>query len=148
MPNFGAKSKSKLETAHSQLQRLFNEVIKHYDCTVVYGHRTPKEQFDLYKQGRELQKDGSWKKVGQTVTDKDGLINISKHNHSPSKAVDVAPYINGEVSWDEKECLYFAGIVKGTALQMGINIRWGGDWDGDNQVRDNKFNDLVHFEVK
>ena len=29
---------------------------------------------------------------------------------------------------------------------MGIKIRWGGDWDSDTQVNDNKFDDLVHFE--
>jgi len=35
----------------------------------------------------------------------------------------------------------------GVASQMGIKIRWGGDWDSDGSVCDNKFNDLVHFEL-
>ena len=29
----------------------------------------------------------------------------------------------------------------------GVEIRWGGDWDSDTQVKDNKFDDLVHFEL-
>ena len=42
---------------------------------------------------------------------------------------------------------YFAGVVKGIASQMGIGIRWGGDWDMDTEVKDNRFDDLVHFEL-
>ena len=30
---------------------------------------------------------------------------------------------------------------------MGIDLRWGGDWDRDTEVRDNTFDDLVHFEI-
>jgi len=29
-----------------------------------------------------------------------------------------------------------------------MKIRWGGDWDMDTQTKDNKFDDLVHFELK
>ena len=43
---------------------------------------------------------------------------------------------------------YFSGYVLGIASQMGLNIRWGGDWDQDTQTKDNKFDDLVHFEIK
>jgi peptidoglycan L-alanyl-D-glutamate endopeptidase CwlK len=43
---------------------------------------------------------------------------------------------------------YFAGFVKGVASQMGIPIRWGGDWNSDNNLKDNKFDDLPHFELK
>lgn len=37
----------------------------------------------------------------------------------------------------------------GTADQIGLTgrIRWGGDWDRDHDVKDQTFNDLVHFEV-
>jgi len=31
---------------------------------------------------------------------------------------------------------------------MGFKIRWGGDWDMDTHTKDNKFDDLVHFEMK
>jgi hypothetical protein len=28
-----------------------------------------------------------------------------------------------------------------------VRVRWGGDWDGDFETKDNKFDDLVHFEI-
>ncbi len=41
----------------------------------------------------------------------------------------------------------FAGYVLATAKAMGIDLRWGGDWSMDFEVRDNQFDDLVHFEI-
>ena len=31
---------------------------------------------------------------------------------------------------------------------MGINLRWGGDWNQNWEVNDNKFDDFPHFEIK
>ena len=31
--------------------------------------------------------------------------------------------------------------------KMKINVRWGGDWDSDLDFNDQKFLDLVHFEL-
>jgi len=31
---------------------------------------------------------------------------------------------------------------------MGIRLRWGGDWDMDFKVMDNRFDDFPHFEVR
>ena len=42
----------------------------------------------------------------------------------------------------------FAGYVQGVAEQLGIKIRWGGDWDSDFDFKDQTFNDLVHFELR
>jgi hypothetical protein len=43
---------------------------------------------------------------------------------------------------------YFAGFVVGIGAMLDIQIRWGGDWDRDTEVRDNRaFNDLAHFEL-
>ena len=39
-----------------------------------------------------------------------------------------------------------AGLVLGIAAVFGIKIRWGGDWDSDNDLNDQKFMDLAHFE--
>jgi hypothetical protein len=68
-----------------------------------------------------------------------------KHNTVPSCAVDVTPY---PIQWDDRERqTLFAGYVLATAKAMGVNLRWGGDWDRDTEVRDNSFDDLVHFEI-
>ena len=146
MPTFGKRSKRNLATADIRLQELFEEVVKYFDCSVIYGTRTKEEQFDLYKQGRKLI-DGNWVKTGQQpiVTNCDGLIKLSNHNYSPSKAVDVVPY---PVDFGDTRRFYmFIGFVRGIATMMGIKVRAGADWDGDTQVKDQTFNDLAHFEL-
>jgi hypothetical protein len=107
-----------------------NEVVRYYDCTVLSGHRTLREQQALYEQGRSK---------------KDGINNKSKHQSKPSKAVDVAPY---PIDWEDKERFRcFGGFVMGVASQMGLKVRWGGDWDGDWMFTDQQFIDMPHFEV-
>ena len=64
----------------------------------------------------------------------------------PSLAVDVTPY---PVDWKDRERqTLFAGFVMGIARSMGINLRWGGDWDPDWQVQDNKFDDFPLIEIR
>ncbi|SDU27045.1 M15 family metallopeptidase domain-containing protein [Desulfobacula phenolica] len=132
MPRFSNQSNMKLDTCHPLLQELFREVVKEYDCAVIEGHRTRRRQNRFYQQGKSKVK---WPD--------------SKHNVMPSEAVDAGPWIeNKGIPWQEPNQFYaFAGFVRGKASQMGIQIRWGGDWDGDNDVNDQKFNDLVHFEL-
>jgi peptidoglycan LD-endopeptidase CwlK len=130
MPKFSSTSQKRLETCDIRLQQLFNLVIKYVDCTIICGHRGEAEQNKAYIEKKSKLK---WPH--------------GKHNSYPSKAVDVAPYINGSIRWDEKTCLYFGGIVQGFAKIMGINIRYGGDWNNNIDVSDNTFNDLVHFEI-
>ncbi len=69
----------------------------------------------------------------------------SKHNQSPSLAVDIAPY---PIDWNDfREFDYLAGLVIGIGHQMGVEIRWGGDWNRNGALSDNRFNDLPHFEL-
>ena len=44
MPKFGNRSKQRLETCHEDLQEIFNEVIKYFDCSVLCGHRGEEDQ--------------------------------------------------------------------------------------------------------
>ena len=120
MPTFGTQSKEKLSQAHPDLQRLFNEVIKTYDCTILCGYRGKEEQEAAVRDGKS--------KVH---------FPNSKHNHLPSLAVDVAPY---PIDWnDKRRWYYFGGYVTKTAEDMGINIRWGGHFKD--------FEDCPHFEL-
>lgn len=133
MPAFGKISKERLSTCHPDLQRLFEEVVKNYDCTILQGHRTKEEQDEYFRTGRS--------KVQYPN---------SKHNKMPSMAVDVAPYFKEQphVRWENKEKFYhFAGYVQGVADQLGIKIRWGGNWDMDDELLDQTFFDLPHFEL-
>jgi peptidoglycan L-alanyl-D-glutamate endopeptidase CwlK len=134
MASFGASSLKTLSTCDERIQRLFNEVVKGWDCTIICGHRGEADQTRLYLEGKsKLQ------------------FPASKHNSSPSLGVDVAPYyeVAPHIRWnDDKGFRTFAGYVMGVANSLGIPIRWGGDWDGDHDFSDQTFNDLVHFEIK
>lgn len=125
---FSARSKTNLATCHPDLQRLFNEVIKTHDCTILEGHRNAKRQNEAYMSGLSKLK-----------------FPNSKHNRFPSHAVDVVPY---PIDFGDLGRIYqFGFFVVDLAKKMGIKIRWGGDWDMDGDTKDQKFNDLVHFEI-
>ena len=129
MPKFGRKSLKNLSTCDERLQEVFNEVIKTVDCSVLEGHRSKDRQNSLYAEGKTK------------VRYPNG-----RHNEYPSRAVDVVPY---PVDWNDRERFHlFAGFVIGTAKSMGTNIRWGGDWNQNWEVDDNKFDDFPHFEIK
>ena len=129
MPRFSTRSKSRLHTCDERLVDLFNEVVKGFDCTIIEGHRGKKAQNEAFNKGNSKVK-----------------FPNGKHNQSPSVAVDVAPY---PIDWSDRDRFhYFSGYVLGIASQMGLKIRWGGDWDMDTKTKDNKFDDLVHFEIK
>ena len=128
MPKFGKRSKERLATCDERLQRVFNEVINYVDCSVLEGHRNEERQNQLYEEGKTKVKYPN-----------------GRHNASPSRACDVVPY---PVDWNDRERFHlFAGFVLGIAKSIGITLRWGGDWDRDWTVMDNKFDDFPHFEL-
>lgn len=130
MPRYGTTSRNNLSQCDERIQLVFNEVIKHFDCSILCGHRTEEEQNALYYADPQ-----------RTQV----LWPFGKHNTKPSLAVDAAPY---PIDWEDRERFtYFAGFVIATGLSMGIKLRWGGDWDGDTEVDDNEFDDLPHFEI-
>lgn len=127
---FSATSLERLGTCHPVLQTLMHEVIKHIDITIIQGHRTAEEHAAYLRKGLT--------KV---------VYNRSKHSTKPSLAIDIAPW---PLDWnDYKSFYYLGGLVKGIHVSKGLagKIRWGGDWDSDNDFNDQNFNDLVHFEL-
>ena len=129
MPKFGRRSKEGLITCDERLQSVFNEVIRYVDCSVLEGHRSKDRQNKLYEEGKTKVK-----------------YPKGRHNSHPSRAVDVTPY---PVDWNDRERqTLFAGFVLGIARSMGVSLRWGGDWDMDFKVMDNRFDDFPHFEIK
>jgi len=130
---FGSTSKQNLSTCHPDIQKVFNEIIKYYDCSVLDGNRSKEKQNEYYHKGLSQLK-----------------YPESKHNQSPSIAIDVVPYFSNKphIRWGEKEKFYeFAGFVMGVASTMGIQLRWGGNWDMDDELKDNTFMDYPHFEL-
>lgn len=138
MAEFGTTSTRNLRTCHPDLQKVARKGITLYDFSVLYGHRGQQLQNQLFAQGAsEL----SWPE--------------SKHNRTPSEAMDLAPWpIDwGEDPDDPKRVIaigrfyYLAGIIHAVSEQLGITLRWGGDWDSDGDFFDQTFNDLVHYEL-
>lgn len=134
MPKFSQSSFSKLSTCHMDLQVLFFEVIRTFDCQILEGYRNQEDQESAYRNGNTQLH-----------------YPHGKHNHQPSMAVDVSPY---PVDWNNAKRFYwFAGYVMGVAMRlkeegkMTHAIRYGGDWDSDKDITDNNFQDLVHFEL-
>ena len=128
MAKFGQRSLDNLAECHQDLQAVFNRVIVTIDCSVIEGVRNAAEQDKLYRAGLSKLRYPS-----------------SRHNQTPSTAADVVPY---PIDWDDYRRFYlFAGFVLGTAVELGIKLRWGGDWNGDWHWRDQVFHDLPHFEL-
>lgn len=135
MPTFSKVSTERLYTCDRRLVKIFNEVIKHIDCSVIEGKR-------LLSRQKELHKAGSTKTLQ------------SKHLKRPSKAVDVIPYpLNGKlVQKDDphelRKFIFLAGFIFAVAAEFSIDLRWGGAWKQRyilNKPQD--FHDLAHYEL-
>ena len=137
---FGQTSLTRLSTAHPDLQRLMHAAMAKQlmDFSVIQGHRGQVEQ------------DAAFASKASKVQWPN-----SRHNSNPSLAVDIAPY---PIRWgDAKDpqrgkaignFYRLAGIVLATARELDINVRWGGDWNMDGDIYDQKFDDLPHFELR
>ena len=125
MFKFGKRSKERLKGVNPKLVNVLNELIKIMDVTIIEGLRTEARQMELLAQGKSKTK-------------------YSKHLEG--KAVDLAPY---PIDWEDRERFhYMGGMIRGIGKQQGVDIRWGGDWDSDGEIKDNSFDDLVHVEIK
>jgi peptidoglycan L-alanyl-D-glutamate endopeptidase CwlK len=135
MPKFSQESFTKLSTCHPDLQALFYEVIKYYDCEILEGYRGQAEQEQDFETGKS--------KLHYPY---------GKHNAQPSHAVDVAPY---PVKFgDYKRAIWFGGYVLGIAQKlkdegkMLHSVRWGGAWEGLGKLNsEGMLDDLDHFEL-
>jgi peptidoglycan L-alanyl-D-glutamate endopeptidase CwlK len=132
MRTWSRTSKEVYDDLHPQLQvivtRIRDEVA---DISLVSGHRGKEEQNDAFDVG------------ASTLRYPD-----SKHNTLPSIAVDFQPYPYPKYEpklWGSLG--YIAGRALGIALEEGVTLRWGGDWDGDGDTTDQSFDDLFHLEI-
>jgi len=125
MYKLGKKSQERLRGVNSQLVNILFELVKIMDITVIEGVRTQERQDKLVAEGKSKTK-------------------FSKH--ITGQAVDLAPY---PIDWEDRDRFhYMGGMLRGIAKQMGVDVRWGGDWDSDGETKDNNFDDLVHVELK
>jgi len=120
MPKFSKKSLEKLATCDERLQDICNEVIKHYNFTILCGTRGKAEQ--------DAAVAGGFSKAPWPT---------SKHNATPSLAVDIAPY---PIDWDDIDRFRkLAGYMQVAANKLRIPLIWGGTFT--------RLKDYPHFEL-
>ncbi len=128
MPKFGRRSTLRLDTCHPDIQKVCNAAIKFMDFSIIVGERNEEQQTAAFLAGNSQVEYPN-----------------STHNKTPSEGIDVAPF---PIAWDDRERFtLLAGVILGMAFLMGIELRWGGDWNQDTEVEDNRFDDLGHFEL-
>lgn len=106
---FSKRSLDNLHGVHPDLARVVTAAIKvtPVDFGVIEGLRTPERQKELLAAGK------SWTKN-------------SRHLHG--MAVDFAAYVDGILTWDVKYYAQIAAVMKQVGHDLGIPVRWGGDW--------------------
>lgn len=116
----GARSLARLEGVHPDLVRVVKKAaaISDLDFTVLEGLRTLERQKVLFAQ-----------KATKTMNSR----------HLTGHAVDLAPFVGGQVSWDWPLYHRLAKVVKEAAKLEGVPISWGGDW--------RTFKDGPHWEL-
>jgi peptidoglycan L-alanyl-D-glutamate endopeptidase CwlK len=126
MPVLGTKSKERLATCHPLLQRVLKSAILDFDFSVICGVRTAEEQNRAYDIG------ASRLRYPQ-----------SKHNSTPSMAVDITPF---PLDWNDTLAFRALAVVVKRhwdaiplAEREGFRLVWGGDWA--------RFVDMPHWEL-
>jgi peptidoglycan L-alanyl-D-glutamate endopeptidase CwlK len=111
--------KERLETCHPDLQIIVNELLQTIDVSVLCGERNEEDQNKAFESGNSKLK-----------------YPASKHNKSPSLAVDIAPY---PIDWNDIDRFnVMLDKVQEIADKHSIKIRLG---------RTFKFKDYPHVEL-
>ncbi len=116
----GARSRKNLEGVHVDLVKVVDYAILHtpIDFTVIEGLRSKERQAELLNKGASQ---------------------IMNSRHRTGHAVDLAPWIDGTVSWDWEHFNVLGPAVLAAAEAIGIALEWGGNWTG--------FRDGPHFQL-
>jgi peptidoglycan LD-endopeptidase CwlK len=116
---FSKRSRDNLKQCHEDLQKIAHELIKEMDVVVICGHRNEQEQEQAFIKGTSKLR---WPR--------------SKHNKTPSLAMDVCPY---PIDWkDTKRFIEMCTRIERIAQELQIGIRLG---------RDFSFKDYPHVEL-
>jgi peptidoglycan L-alanyl-D-glutamate endopeptidase CwlK len=105
----GQRSLSRLQGVHPDLVRVVKKAaaMSDIDFTVLEGLRTLERQKQLFAAGAST---------------------VLNSRHLTGHAVDLAPVLNGAVSWDWPLYRRLAPIMKQAAADENVLIEWGGDW--------------------
>ena len=156
--SLGNKSKLQYDTLHPDLQLIVDAALEYcvVDFSINEGHRPVKKQLEYFKKGREF-KNGRWEVVNKKaiITNVDGHYIKGKHNYLPSLALDFKAYVpeKPELTWDSVHLTYIGATMVMIAEvlfkdgEIEHKLRWGGNWDKDGDLADNKLYDRPHVEL-
>jgi peptidoglycan L-alanyl-D-glutamate endopeptidase CwlK len=143
MWKYGERSLGKLATVHPRLKQVAFRALDRspYDIAIVHGWRGEDVQNALFDSRASMKR---WPD--------------SKHNRSLdidyeladqiSDALDFAPWVGGRIPWDETHIFAcIAGCFFAAADELGVRLRWGGDWDTDGNTKEHKLQDWGHLEI-
>ena len=139
-------SLQRLATVKEPLQRVVKRAfeITEVDFGVGQANRTRDDQARLYGQGRSrAQMTAAGLNPDYAKPNMQKVTWTMKSNHIGGNAVDLVPYVDGKVEWDNDGRLglwkHIAKAMKTAAAELGVDIGWGGDWK--------KTVDRPHFEL-
>lgn len=103
------RSKERLEGVHPDMVAVVERAIEltEIDFTVLEGLRTLERQKTLVARG-----------ASTTLNSR----------HITGHAVDLGAYVDGEVRWDWPLYHKIAEAMKQAALELKVDMDWGGDW--------------------
>lgn len=127
---FGERSESFLVDVHPDLVALARLAIKlsHLDFGIHCGKRTVVEQRLLVKKGASM-----------TMNSRHVVTPVRAGGNGWCHAIDVHPYIDGDVRWDMPYFNVLDQAFQHAGLQINIPYEWGGDWKS--------FPDGPHFQL-
>ena len=134
----GPQSRARLQGVHPNLVKVVERAIEltDQDFMVLEGVRTPARQKELYAQGRTA----PGPKVTWTLNSNHFINPKTGFGH----AVDLVPF---PVDWSHTKLDVVSKAMFAAALELGVSIRWGADWDRDGKPREKGETDSPHFEL-
>jgi len=107
--SFGIKSVKKMTGVHPALKKVLYRAIEitDVDFSIIEGVRTLERQKQLVASG-----------ASKTLNSR----------HLSGHAVDIAPYVEGEIRWDWPLYHRLAKVMKTASKEIGVPVEWGGDW--------------------
>jgi len=138
---FGSGSMAKLNTCHPDMQLVAIKALElsPYDFTIIHGWRGEEVQNALFDSGASRKR---W------PDSRHNAYRMNDPKSPASDAIDFGPWINGKVPWDDTHIFAaIAGCFLAAASDLGVELRWGGDWDGDGSTKDQTLMDWGHVEL-
>jgi len=109
MFQLGPRSKMRLQGVHPDLVKVVERAIEitPVDFTVLEGLRSPERQKELVAAG-----------ASQSLNSR----------HITGHAVDLGAWVDDQVDWSWPLYYKIARAMKSAALELNVDIEWGGDW--------------------